>query len=299
VFYVYELNFVTDLMEEHLIKGKLRWLANFREIRRNYPLGEFTIPLYAAGGLEEKGFFLSRVFSTLVTPKYKIHFLFYTSPKINIKLLRKLIIECKNKFRGDDWIFLGLVQSEPVEKAVKVAIEEVADNRVGVTAYSLASRETATSKNVLGKALQKQLKLTEAKFEAFDLPSYIKSFAIVFFLGTLVLIAITLFGNISAAQPLTLLIVGIISLVVGHQVYKTYYRTTLTLNNKRFEIREGKNVTQDKWSNFDDVTIYITPKNETCLRLYSRKKTLDLPISRTGISRKEVYDAIRQLINKK
>jgi hypothetical protein len=47
------------------------------------------------------------------------------------------------------------------------------------------------------------------------------------------------------------------------------------------------------------VTIYITPKNETCLRLYSRKKTLDLPISRTGISRKEVYDAIRQLINKK
>jgi hypothetical protein len=299
VFYVYELNFVTDLIEEHLIKGKLRWLANFREIRRNYPLGEFTIPLYAAGGLEEKGFFLSRVFSTLVTPKYKIHFLFYTSPKINVKLLRKLIIECKDKFRGDDWIFLGLVQNEPVEQAVKDAIEKIADNRVGVTAYSLASRDTVTSKNVLGKALQKQLRLTEAKFEAFDLPNYIKSFAIVFVLGTLMLIATTFFGVMPPVQPLTLLIVGIISLVVGHQVYKTYYRTTLTLNDKGFELREGKSVTQGKWSNFKDVTIYITPKNETCLRLYSKKKTLDLPISRTGISRKEVYDAVRQLIKKK
>jgi len=299
VFYVYELNFITDMLEERLAKGKLRWLANFKEIRRDYTIDEFTFSIYATGGLEEKGFFLSRIFSTLVTPKYKIHFLLYTSPEINVKLLRKLIIACKNKFRGDDWIFLGLVQSKPVEKAVKDAIEKIADNRVGVTAYNLASRDTVTSKNVLGKALQKQLRLTEAKFEAFDLPNYIKSFAIVFILGTLMLIAITFFGIMPAVQPLTLLIMGIISLVVGHQIYKTYYRTTLTLNNKGFELQEGKNITQGKWSNFKDVTIYITPKNETCLRLYSKKKTLDLPISRTGISRKEVYNAIRQLITRK
>jgi hypothetical protein len=110
VFYVYELNFITDMLEERLAKGKLRWLANFKEIRRDYTIDEFTFSIYATGGLEEKGFFLSRIFSTLVTPKYKIHFLLYTSPEINVKLLRKLIIACKNKFRGDDWIFLGLVQ---------------------------------------------------------------------------------------------------------------------------------------------------------------------------------------------
>lgn len=300
VFYVYELNFITDLMEERLVKGKLRWLANFKEIRRDYRIGEFTIPMYATGGLEEKGFFLSRVFSTLVTPKYKIHFLFYTSPEINVKLLRQLIIACKNKFSGDDWIFLGLVQSKPVEKAVKNAIENIADNRVGVTAYSLASKDTITSKNVLGKALKKQLRLTEAKFEPFDLPNYSKSLAIAFFLGTLTLILIAFFGNVTVAvHPVTLLLMIMFSLVGGHQLYKTQYRTTLTLNNKGFELQEGKSVTQGKWSNFKDITIYITPKNEALLRLYSKEKTLDLPISRTGIPRKEAYNAIRQLIKKK
>ena len=296
---MYELNFITDLVEERLAKGKLRWLANFKEIRRDYTLGEFTIPIYATGGLEEKGFFLSKVFSTFVTPKYKIHFLFYTSPEINVKLLRKFVITCKNKFRDDDWIFLGLVQRKPIEKSVKDAIENIADKRVGVTAYSLTSKDIVTSKNVLGKALQKQLRLTEAKFEAFDLPNYLKSFTIVFSLGTLMLIAIWLFTSLPAVQPLTLLLMVLLSLVMGHQIYKTQYHTTLTLNNKGFELREGKKVTRSKWSNFKDVTIYITPKNETCLRLYSKEKTLDLPLSRIGISRKDAYTAIKQLIKRK
>jgi len=296
---VYELNFITDLVEEQITKGKLRWLANFKEIHRDYTLDEFTIPIYATGGLEEKGFFLSRIFSTLVTPKYKIRFLIYTSPEINVKLLRKLIIACKNKFRGDDWIFLGLVQSRPIEKAVKEAIQNIADRRVGVVGYSLTSRDTVASKNVLGKNLQKQLRLTEAKFEAFDLPNYLKSFAMVFGLGAIMLIAITVFGSLLAVHPVTLLLVAIFSLVAGHQIYKTRYRTTLTLNNKGFKLQEGKNVTQGKWFNYKDVTIYITPQNETCIRLYSKGKTLDLPLSRIGISRKDTYNAIKQLVKRK
>ena len=31
-----ELTFITDLVEEQLIKGRFRWLANFNEIRRDY-----------------------------------------------------------------------------------------------------------------------------------------------------------------------------------------------------------------------------------------------------------------------
>ncbi|MDI6904528.1 MAG: hypothetical protein QMD13_03415 [Candidatus Bathyarchaeia archaeon] len=297
---MYELNFITDLMEERLAKGKLRWLANFKEIRRDYKIGEFTIPIYATGGLEEKGFFLSKVFSTLVTPKYKIHFLFYTSPEIDVKFLRKFIISCKSKFVGDDWIFIGLVQGKPVEKSLKNAIENIADNRVGVAAYSLTSKNAVSSKNVLGKALQKQLKLTEAKFEAFDLPDYLKSFTIPFSLGTLMLIAAALFGDVpTAIQPLTLLLLAFFSIILGHQIYKTQYHVTLTLNAKGFELREGKAVTIRKWSDFTDLAIYITPRRETCLRLYSKEKILDLPLSRIGISKKDAYNTIRQLIKRR
>ncbi|MDQ7031259.1 MAG: hypothetical protein Q9M37_00865 [Desulfonauticus sp.] len=297
---MFELDLIADLVEEQLIKGKFRWLANFKEIHKNYRLGEFTFPIYATGGLEEKGFFLSRIFSAFVTPKYKVHFLLYSTPQIDVKSIRNLVIASKKRFTGEDWIFLGLLQTDPINKNVKEAIEHIADKRIGITLYSFASKSVIASKNVLGKALQKHLKIAEAKFEAFDLPNYIKSFAIAFFLCILALVAIAFLGNLpQIVRPETILGVAIISLIGGHRLYKIQYHTTLTLDRNGFELREGKNVEKHDWRDFDEVTIYITPKHETCIRLRSKQKTLDLPLSRIGISRKDAYNMIRQLIRKK
>jgi len=297
---VYELNFITDMVEEQLAKGNLRWLANFNEIHRDFVIGDITFPIYASGGLQERGLLLSRIFSAFVTPRYKIHFLLYTTPEVNPKLLRKMILACKNKFGSEDWIFLGLVQSQPFEESAKEAITNTADKTVGIAAFSLVSKETVTSNNVLGKGLAKQLKLTEAKFEAFDLPNYLKSFTMVFGLGTLILISIALSGLPQAIQPLTFLIMAVFSVIAGHRIYKTRYHVILSLNNKGFQLQEGKRkVTEGKWPHYTDVTIYITPSHETCLRLHSKEQILDLPLSRVGISRREAYTTIRQLIKKK
>jgi len=297
---MYELNFITDIVEEQLAKGNLRWLANFKEIHRDYQVGDITVPIYAFGGLEEKGFLLSRVFSAFVTPKYKVHFLLYTSNNIDVKFLRKLIISSKNKFGADDWIFLELVQTKPIDREVRDAVKNIADTRVGVVASSLASREAVFSENVLGKGLKKQLKLTEAKFEAFDTPDYLKGFAIVFFLGTFMLITLQFFFLIpGAVNPLSLLLMFAFSAILGYSIYKTRYHTVLKLDDKGFEILKGKSSTRGKWTDFTDVVIYIAPNHEWFLRLYSKKATLDLPLSRVGISRKEAYNIVKQLIKKK
>jgi len=296
---VYELDFITDMVEERLAKGNLRWLANFNEIHRDFTIGDIMFPIYASGTLQERGFFLSRIFSALVTPRYKIHILLYTSPEVDQKFLRKMLLSCKNKFGTDDWIFLGMVQSQPFEKNVKEAVANVADKNIGIAAFSLASKEAVSSNNVLGKGLLKQLKLNEAKFEAFDWPNYLKSFTIVFGLGTLLLIVISLSGLRQAVQPLTLLLMAVFSLVLGHRVYKARYHTVLSLSNKGFQLRKGKTVTEGKWSDYTDVTTYITPQYETYIRLHSIKETLDLPLSRVGLSRKDAYNAIRELIKRK
>jgi len=296
---VYELDFITDMVEEKLVKGNLRWLANFNEIHRNYAIGDITFPVYASGSLQERGFLLSRLFSALVTPRYKIHFLLNTSLEVDPKFLRKMIISCKNKFGEDDWVFLDLVQNQPFGKTTKAAVESITDKNIGVAAYSLASKETVASNNVLGRGLTKQLKLTEAKFEAFDLPNYLKSFVIILTLGVLFLIFLYFSGLQQAIQLPTLLLMTIFSLIVGYPVYKTRYHTTLSLNNKGFQLRKGKNVTEGKWSNYTDATIYITPQYETCIRLHSKEEILDLPLSRVGLSRKEAYNTIRQLLKKK
>ncbi len=294
-----EMGFIADMMEERLVKGDLRWLANFTEVYRDYALGDITVPIYAVGSLTEKGFFLSRIFSAFVTPKYKIHFLVLTSSEITVKSLRRLILSCKRKFGADDWIFIASVQSRPIGKAVKDVVLKLADEKVGLAAYSLTSRSAVTTENVLGRSLKKHLKLSEAKYEAIHVPDYLKSVAIVFSLGALFLIALLFLGLKTLNIPLSLLIMLAFSIVVAYPIYKRRYHTVFSLDSKEFRLSKGRDLAQGKWSDYRDVSVYITPQHETYIRLYSKKGTFDIPISRVGLSRKETYRAIKQILMEK
>jgi len=292
-----ELGFITDMMEEQLAKGNLRWLANFKEIYRDYAIDNFLIPIYAVGSLTEKGFFLSRIFSAFVTPKYKIHFLLYTSTELSVKSLRKLILSCKRKFGDDDWMFITLVQAKPIEKKVKGAVLNLADERVGIAAYSLASKTEISSENTLGRALKKNLKLTEARFESLNVPDYLKSIAIIFSLGTLFLVTL-LFLKIYTNMLLSLLIMIAFSIIAGYPIYKRWYHTIFSLDSKGFKLWKGGDLVEGRWSDYTDVSIYVTPGHETSIRLHSMKETFDIPLSRVGLSRKEAYNAIKQILKK-
>jgi hypothetical protein len=295
---VLELDFIEDMVEEQLAKGNLRWLANFNEIRRDYAVGDIVFPLYATGGLREKGFFLSRIYSVFVTPGYETHFFLYTSSDVDPKFLRKIILLLKNRFGEDDWVFLGLVQSQPFERKLKDAVTGINEKNIGIAAFSLASKEKISSENVLGKGLAKQLKLTEPQFEVFDVVNYLKSYTLVLFLGFVILLVIGLSGLRQALNPITVLFMAGLSLIVAHRIYKSHYHTTLTLTSKGFQLKEGTNLKEGKWSDYSDVTIYINSKHETCLRLHSKDETFDLPVSRSGVSRREAYKAIKQFIVK-
>jgi len=294
-----ELDFITEAVEEQIIRGNLRWLANFNEIQRNYKVDDIVFPVYASGSLQERGFFLSRIFSALVTPKYKVHFFLYRSQSVDSKFLSRIIRLLKSKIDGENWIFLGLVQDQPLTKDLRKALAEIKDKNVGVAAYSLEAKETVSSDNVLGKGLTKQFKIAEAKFEAFDLPNYLKSFIIVLFLGVLLLGFLFISGLPQAITPLTLLLLVAFSLVLGHQIYKTRYHTTLVLSKRGFKLQEGQKITEGEWFEYTNVTIYITPSHETFLRLHGEKGNVDLPISRAGISRKEAYNTIMRLVKGK
>lgn len=292
------LDFLADLVEEQIAKGHLRWLANFSEIHRDHAIGDFRVPIYAVGGLEERGFFLSRIFSFFVTPKYKVHFVLYTAAKVSAESLRKLVRSCKRKFGIDDWILIGVVQKKPMEKAMKNAVSSIDDRRVGIAAYSLASKDEIESNNVLGRSLKKRLKLTEVKFEPIDVPDYFKSIAIVFSLGVLSLVAM-LSLSLPAVTPLSLLITFFFSVVLGYPVYKNRYHVVLSLDDHGFRLRRGRTLTEGKWSGFEDAWIHFDSKRESYIRLYSKGKSVDLPVSRVGFSRKEVYNAIKERVRKK
>jgi hypothetical protein len=294
-----ELDFIVDMMEEQLAKGNLRWLANFKEVYRDYHLGAFTIPIYAEGSLTEKGFFLSRIFSAFVTPKYKIHFLLYTSTELSVKSLRELILSCKRKFDADDWIFVTLVQSRPLVKNLKNAVLNLADEKVGVAAFSQASKSGVSSDNVLGRALEKRLRLNEAKYEAIIVPDFMKSVAIVFSLGALSLVAILLLGITGLNMPLSLLILLALSIIAAYPIYKRRYHIVFSLNGNGFKLLKGGSLFEGRWADYTDVSIHLTPQSETYIRLHSKKEPFDIPLSKVGLSRKETYNAIKQMLKKR
>jgi len=295
-----EIGFIVDMVEEKLAKGGLQWLANFKEIRRDFVVGDIIFPVYAFGGLEEKGFLLSRIFSSFVTPKYKIHLLLYTANSIDRKFLRKLIISCKSKFGPDDWILLALVQNERFEESMKDEVGNLADDRVGVVVSSLASKDEVFSNNVLGKSLQKHLKLTEARFEAFDAIDYLKAFTIIFVLGTIFLIMLQLFFTISSVSLLSLLFMFILSIIAAYPVYKSRFHMVLKLDSKGFEVWNGRTSKTGRWADYTDVSIYISPNRESLLRLHSQGKgSFDLPLSRVGVSRKDAYNSVKQFLKRK
>jgi len=154
---------------------------------------------------------------------------------------------------------------------------------------------------VLGRALKKNLKLTEARFEPLHVPDYLKSVAIVFSLGTLLLVALLFLGlsGLIDYMFLSLLILLAFSIIAAYPIYKRQYHTVFSVNGRGFKLWKGGSLVEGRWSNYTDVSIHITPQSETHIRLYSKGGTFDIPLSRAGLSRKEGYNAIKQLLKKK
>jgi len=296
---VYELTLINNLIEEQLVKGHFRWLANFSEVQRDFVVEDTVYPIYAAGGLREKGFLLSRVYSSMVTPNYKIHFFLFSAPEINSSNVRKMILALKRKFNAEDWLFLVLVQGVSIGGALREIIESIDDKTVGICGYGVGEKSLVVSNNVLGRGLSKQVKLSEVKFENFDLPSYLKSFTITFALGVGLLVFLALSGFPQAISPITLMILAVISIALGQVVYKSRYHTSLTIDSKCFKLKEGNKVKERKWNTYQDLSIFISSNLETFLRLKSKDETLDLPISRTGMSRRETYNIVKHLVKRK
>jgi hypothetical protein len=294
-----ELTFINDLIEEQIIKGRFRWLANFNEIRRGYAVEDLAFPIYASGGLQERGFLLSRIYSAMVTPRYKVHLLVYSAPEITTDLVKKIIYALKRKFPAPDWVFLILVQGQPIRNSLKAGIEDVDDKNLGIAAYGVGENGTVTSNNVLGRGLGRQIKPNEAKYENFDVPNYLKSFTATFVLGIGLLIFLAISGLTLALSPATILIMLVLAIVVGYAIYKSRYHMTATIDSKGFKIREGKKITERKWSTYSSLSIYISPKLETFLRLKSKDETFDLPLSRTGLPRRETYHMVKQILKSK
>lgn len=149
-------------MEKELMGGRGRFIADFKESFRQFKVRGVEFDAMIRGSTRVKGFFLSRVFSYLVSPNYQVAcFILSIDSK---KVFRKeeygrhvAAIKSFMKREEINWTWLYMAGHEPKPR-MKRAVERTTDTSTGVVLVDLETREVFHSDSYVGRQAAKYVR---------------------------------------------------------------------------------------------------------------------------------------------
>lgn len=139
-------------VERNLMLGAGRWVAEFNESFRNFPVGRYTFDLYVRGGTRPKGFLLSRLFAYFSLPSYNVAFYARHVPEGDVSLddLRQAVYHRTTK-HNIKWTWLVLVRSGCFPEKLVKRVDSFDRMELGISLVNLADEDVETSANLLGR----------------------------------------------------------------------------------------------------------------------------------------------------
>ena len=139
-------------LEKNIMLGAGRWVADFRESFRNFPLGSLTFDLFIRGSTRPKGFLLSRLFAYFAMPDYRVAFYAKHTPDdgFNLSSLCKAIRKHSEK-RNIKWSWLTLFRSSPFPESLIKRVEGFKEENIGIALVNTEEQEIDTSPSILGR----------------------------------------------------------------------------------------------------------------------------------------------------
>jgi hypothetical protein len=139
-------------VERNLMFGAGRWVAEFNEVFRNFPVGKHTFNLFVRGGTRPKGFLLSRLFAYFSLPSYNVALFAKYVPEhdFNLKDLRNGVVN-RAAEKNTRWSWLVLIRSGSFPNKVVKAVDGFDKPELGITLVNLADQDFDTSPNILGR----------------------------------------------------------------------------------------------------------------------------------------------------
>jgi hypothetical protein len=139
-------------LEQNLMLGRGRWVAEFNESFRNFPVGGHTFDLYVRGGTRPRGLLLSRLFAYFSLPSYNVAFFARHVPEHDVNLgdLCKAVEDraAQNNVR---WTWLALIRSASFPEELVEKVDGFGKPELAISLVNLADRDIDTSPNVLGR----------------------------------------------------------------------------------------------------------------------------------------------------
>jgi len=154
---------IVDSVEKQLMKGKGRWVADFKESFREYRTHGLTFDVLVRGDTKVKGFMLSRLFSYMLNPNYQVACFILSldsGERLDEKSLARYLTAIKSFMKEEkvDWSWFLMV-GRRFGGGVKKAVAGLSDRALGVALVDPESREMVNSGSYLGRQLRRYIKI--------------------------------------------------------------------------------------------------------------------------------------------
>jgi hypothetical protein len=143
-------------LEDNLMLGGGRWIADFNESSWEYPLGSLVFDLCITATVRPKGFFLSRVAAWLTTPNYYVACFAYSKDP-ELKRLHEVLTAISKFLKEEDfaWAWLVIPHEGAFSRKARAMVERNDSHEIGVALVDLSAEEVISAGSHWGQRMVK------------------------------------------------------------------------------------------------------------------------------------------------
>jgi hypothetical protein len=129
-------------LEDNLMVGGGRWVADFNESFWDYPMGGLVFDVFITATVRPKGFFLSKVAAWLTTPNYYVACFAYSKDP-TLKHLHEVLTTISRFLKEEEfaWAWLVLPNEGAFSRKARAMVESTDTNEIGIALVDLNSKE--------------------------------------------------------------------------------------------------------------------------------------------------------------
>lgn len=129
-------------LEDNLMLGGGRWVADFNESFWEYPMGDLVFDMFITATVRPKGVFLSKVAAWLTTPNYYVA-CFAHSKDPDLKRLHEVLTTISKFLKEEEfaWAWLVIPHEGSFSRRARAIVESNDSREIGIALVDLDSQE--------------------------------------------------------------------------------------------------------------------------------------------------------------
>jgi hypothetical protein len=146
-------------LEDNLMVGGGRWVADFNESFWEYPMGDLVFDMFVTATVRHKGFLLSKFVSWLTTPDYHVACFAYSKDP-ELKRLQEILSTISKLLKEEDlhWAWLVIPHEASFSRKARAMVENNDRNEIGIALVDLDSQEIIPAKSYWSRRMTRFIK---------------------------------------------------------------------------------------------------------------------------------------------